>query len=198
MASIDLPAMVTVRPPSPPGNAPPRGQAPRAAARPGWDWRVWWIVGLCFGLGYSVSHRLLNLGTEEAKGASQRFDVQPFPGTRLDSLRQRFGGEARDIRGDLDLIELEQQQKQDAAEIEKRRAELEAREARERQRQLEGDDGPIEADRAPSSPAIETETPSAPALPPIRTPPAREREAAGPAPAAPPPLVAPPAPGVQP
>jgi hypothetical protein len=155
-------------------------------------------VGLCFGLGYGVSHRLLNLGIEKDKGASQRFDVQPFPGTSLESLRQRFGGEASDIRGDLDRIDQERQQQQDAAEIEKRRSAMEEREAVERRRTLEGPDGTTGGEGGTTPPAIEAESPPAPVLPPTRTPPAREREAAGPAPVAPPPLSAPPAPGAQP
>ncbi len=181
--------MVTARPPSSPGSAPPRGQGPRAAARRGWDWRIWGLVGLCFGLGYGVSHRLLNLGVEEETGASERFEVKPAPGTGLESLRQRFGGEATDIRGDLDLLELEQQQQKEAAEIEKRRAALEEREARQR----EALDRPTEPDRGNSPPAIEAGPPPAPVPRPTRTPPARVREAAAPAPAAPPQVVAPPA-----
>jgi hypothetical protein len=203
MASNDPPSMVTARPGSPPRSAPPGGSGTRRASRPGWDWRVWWLVGLCFGLGYGVSHRLLSLGGEEAKGPSQRFDVQPFPGTSLESLRQRFGGEARDIRGDLDLIELEQQRKQDAAEIEKRRSALEEREAEERERLFQEPESPAESVRESSPPAIEAESAPAPSSPVPRTPPAREREAAAPAPAvpppvAPPPLTPPPAPEGQP
>ncbi len=185
MASNDPPSMVTARPDSPPRSAPPGGTGTRRASRPGWDWRVWWLVGLCFGLGYGVSHRLLNLGGEEEKGASQRFEVQPFPGTTLESLRQRFGGEARDIRGDLDLIELEEQRKRDAAEIEKRRSALEERAAEERERLYQEPESATESVPGSSPPAIEAE-------PVPRTPPAREREAAAPAPAVPPPLAPPP------
>jgi len=159
---------------------------------------VWWIVGLCFGLGYGASLRLLSLGGEKERGASQRFDVQPAPGTTLESLRQRFGGEARDIRGDLDQIELEQQQKQEEADLKERRRAMEEREAQERKRLLEPTGDPLQSDQPPAPGAPDAELPSAPALPPPRTPPAREREAAGPAPIAPPPVSAPPAPGNQP
>lgn len=201
MAAHALTSMVTARPSSPPGGAPPRGAPPagkqRAAGRPAWDWRLWAIVGLCFGLGYAASLRLLSLGGPEEGGNRQRFDVQPAPGTTLDSLRQRFGGDARGIRGDLDLLELEQEQKQEAAAIEERRRQMEARDAEERQRLLEGGEIP-QSDQPPASGAAEAELPAAPALPPPRTPPAREREAAGPAPIAPPPLGAPPAPASQP
>ncbi|MBD2551069.1 hypothetical protein H6G65_16045 [Microcystis elabens FACHB-917] len=189
--------MVTARPPSTPGGAPPRDAPPggkqQRAARPAGDWRVWAIVGLCFGVGYAASLRLLSLDGPEERGASQRFDVQPAPGTTLDSLRQRFGGDARQIRGDLDLLELEQEQQQEAAAIEERRRQMEERDALERQRLLEGGETP-QADQPAAPGAPEAELPAAPVLPPPRTPPAREREAAGPAPIAPPPVSAPPAP----
>ena len=179
MALTDPPSMVTTRPGIPPPSAPPHGSGGRRA-RPGWDWRVWWLVGLCFGLGYGVSHRLLNLGGAEGKGASQRFDVQPFPGTGLDSLRQRFGGEARSIRGDLDLIELEEQKKQDAAEIEARRAAIEEREAQERKRLLEGFDAPDESGRGPEPSAGEVNPRRHPPRQPRRhRPPGRHRPASG-------------------
>lgn len=201
MASHALTSMVTARPSSPPGGAPPRGAPPagkqRAGGRPAWDWRLWAIVGLCFGVGYAASLRLLSLGGAEEEGNRQRFDVQPAPGTTLDSLRQRFGGDAREIRGDLDLLELEQEQQQEAAAIEERRRQMEARDAEERQRLLEGGETPP-ADQPAAPGAPEAELPAAPVLPPPRTPPAREREAAGPAPIAPPPLSAPPAPAGQP
>ncbi len=201
MAAHVQTSMVTARPSSPPGGAAPRGAPPggkqRAGGRPAWDWRLWAIVGLCFGVGYAASLRLLSLAGPEEGGASQRFDVQPAPGTTLDSLRQRFGGDAREIRGDLDLLELEQEQKQEATAIEERRRQMEERDAQERQRLLEGGEtAPTDQPAAPGAP--EAELPPAPVLPPPRTPPAREREAAGPAPIAPPPVSAPPAPGSQP
>ncbi|MBM5821470.1 MAG: hypothetical protein FJ082_03140 [Cyanobacteria bacterium K_Offshore_surface_m2_011] len=195
--------MVTARPSSPPGGAPRRGASPggkqqRAAGRPAWDWRLWAIVGLCFGVGYAASLRLLSLAGPEEGGASQRFDVQPAPGTTLDSLRQRFGGDAREIRGDLDLLELEQEQQKEAAAIEERRRQMEARDAEERRRLLEPGGELPEAEPPATPGGGDAGLPAAPVLPPPRTPPVREREAAGPAPIAPPPLGAPPAPASQP
>ena len=197
MAAIALSSMVTARPSPPPGGAPPRGPRARAGSRPGWDWRVWGIVGLCFGLGYGASLRLLSLGGEEERGNRQRFDVQPAPGATLESLRQRFGGENREIRGDLDLIDLEQQQKREQAELDERRRAMEEREAQERQGLLEPSEDPLQSPPSAAPGGADAGAPSAPALPP-RTPPAGERESAGPAPFAPPPLNAPPAPGNQP
>jgi hypothetical protein len=194
MAAHALMSMVTARPPSTPGGAAPGGPpGAKRAARPAGDWRLWAIVGLCFGVGYAASLRLLSLDGPEERGASQRFDVQPAPGTTLDSLRQRFGGDAREIRGDLDLLELEQEQQQEAAAIEERRRQMEQRDAQERQRLLEGGEF-TPTDQPPVSGAADAGPPAAPVLPPPRTPPAREREAAGPAPIAPPPVSAPAAP----
>ncbi len=198
MAATALTSMVTARPSSPPSGATPSGPRARAGSSPAWDWRLWWIVGLCFGLGYAASLRLLSLGGEEERGTSQRFDVQAAPGTTLESLRQRFGGEAREIRGDLDLIDLEQQQKQEQAEIEERRRAMEEREVQEGQRLLEPSEDPLQTTPPAAPGAADAGAPSVPALPQPRTPPAREREAAGPAPIAPPPLSASPAPGNQP
>lgn len=197
MAVIALMSMVTARPPSTPGGATPGGAPPRTA-RPAWDWRLWAVVGLCFGVGYAASLRLLSLADPEEGGNRQRFDVQPAPGTTLDSLRQRFGGDAREIRGDLDLLELEQEQQQEAAAIEERRRQMEERDAQERQRLLEGGESVPPAYQPATPGAGDAGLPPAPALTPPRTPPASEREAAGPAPIAPPPVSAPPAPGSQP
>jgi hypothetical protein len=155
-------------------------------------------VGLCFGVGYAASLRLLSLGGPEEGGNRQRFDVQPAPGTTLDSLRQRFGGDAREIRGDLDLLELEQEQKQEADAIEERRRQMEERDAQERQRLLEGGESAPSTDQPAAPGAADAGLPAAPVLPPPRTPPAQERAAPGPAPIAPPPVSAPPAPGSQP
>lgn len=65
------------------------------------------LVGLCLGLGYGVTHRLLALQLPPLVRLGQGFEVRPFPGTSLESLRLRFGAESQEIRGDLDLLELE-------------------------------------------------------------------------------------------
>ncbi len=188
--------MVQASRPSPQRRSPQGGRAARPIASAGWDWRVWLVVGLAFGIGYGVSYRLLNLAGPEGGGASQRFDVQPFPGTPLQSLRDRFGGEPRDIRADLDQLEQELKQQQEQTEIEKRRAAMEERDAKERQQLLEGPAAPAEgASGVPSPPA---ELPATPELPAPQAPPAREREAAAPPPVAPPPLAPPATPGSQP
>ena len=67
------------------------------------------LVGFCFGLGYGVTQRLLALQLPSLVRLGQGFEVRPFPGTSLESLRLRFGAENQDIRGDGDLLQLEQQ-----------------------------------------------------------------------------------------
>ena len=67
------------------------------------------LVGFCFGLGYGVTQRLLALQLPSLVRLGQGFEVRPFPGTSLESLRLRFGAENQDIRGDADLLQFEQQ-----------------------------------------------------------------------------------------
>ena len=74
---------------------------------------LWWsplVTGLCFGLAYGVTHRLFTLNVGDWGRSGQGFDVQPFPGTSLDSLKLRFGAPEADIRGDLEGQELELRQ----------------------------------------------------------------------------------------
>ena len=85
-----------------------------AASRPRPPWQVPLLVGFCFGLGYGLTHRLLALQLPALVRLGQGFEVRPFPGTSLESLRLRFGAEGQEIRGDLDLLELERQPKADA------------------------------------------------------------------------------------
>ena len=80
--------------------APPSQKRPR--------WQVPLLVGFCFGLGYGVTQRLLALQLPPLVRLGQGFEVRPFPGTSLESLRLRFGAENQDIRGDADLLQLEQ------------------------------------------------------------------------------------------
>jgi hypothetical protein len=72
-------------------------------------WRTPLVVGLCCGLGYGITNRLLALRLPGFLQLGQSFDVRPFPGTSLESLRRQFGTENEGIRGELDLLELEEQ-----------------------------------------------------------------------------------------
>jgi len=100
-----------------------------------WSWRRAISLGLCFGVGYGLTLRLLNLPEGEGWRGVQRFGVKSFPGTELDSLRRQFGDRQQEIRGDLDLLELERQQKRNAAELSRRQAEMAVREQQEREQQ---------------------------------------------------------------
>ena len=65
------------------------------------------LVGLCFGLGYGLTQRLLDLQLPGLVQWGQSFEVRQPPGTSLESLRLRFGSELNDLRGRLDMQELE-------------------------------------------------------------------------------------------
>ncbi|MEI7666215.1 MAG: hypothetical protein WCI65_09235 [Synechococcaceae cyanobacterium ELA263] len=157
-------------------------QAPvrrRQAGRSRWSWRRAMGLGLCFGLGYGLTMRLLDLPIASSWKGVQRFGVQSFPGTELDSLRKQFGDRQGQIRGDLDLLELERQQKLNAAELAKRQAEMAAREQQESQQPQ----GQAEGQRLDALPQDQQEL----SLPPAAEPaPVQE-----PAPLAPAPLTTP-------
>ena len=116
-------------------------------------WRGPLLAGLCFGLSYCLVQRLLDLELPQLIQLGHSFDVREVPGTSLDSLRLRLGGDAAPIRGDLELLELELQQEQ--AERERARQQQEA----EAQRQAE--QGSDAAD------ALSEEQPPQDALPPL-------------------------------
>ncbi|MCP9882222.1 hypothetical protein KBY65_06990 [Cyanobium sp. Alchichica 3B3-8F6] len=78
-----------------------------APARPRSHWQVPLVVGVCFGFGYGITHRLLALQLPSLVRLGQGFEMRPFPGITLESLRLRFGADNQEIRGDLDLLELE-------------------------------------------------------------------------------------------
>lgn len=129
------------QPPTPAPTAPPRRL-----------WRTPLVVGICFGLGYGITNRLLALQWPGFVQLGQSFAVRPFPGTSLESLRQRFGAEGQEIRADLDLIEQEAQTLK-----EEEQASLQAEQELQR---LEAAEQPLE----PALPA-EREPAPAPALP---------------------------------
>ncbi|MCX5938848.1 MAG: hypothetical protein NTW02_11795, partial [Cyanobium sp. LacPavin_0920_WC12_MAG_62_9] len=69
------------------------------------------MAGLCFGLGYGITQRLLSLQLPTFVQLGQGFEIRAFPGTALQSLRLKFGTEAQPIRGDLEREPLDQQSK---------------------------------------------------------------------------------------
>jgi len=89
------------------------GSTPRS--RPVSLWRRPLLVGVCVALGYGLTQRLLDLRLPALVRWGQTFEPRDRPGTSLDSLRLRFGSEQQELRGRLDLQELESQQP--AAEV---------------------------------------------------------------------------------
>jgi hypothetical protein len=145
---------------------------------------MWLFVGACFGLGYGITQRLLRVNVSGAWQGNQLFGVKAFPGTSLDSLRQRYGNAAMEIRGDLDLLELERVKKVEAEEMARREAELKRRELEEaEQRQRQEEQVRLEQIQRDSPPAAESPA-SAPIESPLLSPPSFSPEPTPP-PAAP-------------
>ena len=90
-------------------------------------WKGPLVAGLCFGVAYGVTQRLVSFNVAELIRFGPGFDVQVFPGTSLESLKLRFGDAQAEIRGDLELQELERQQEEEAKQREE-----EAKKAEER------------------------------------------------------------------
>lgn len=93
-------------------SAPPKG-----LPRPVSLWRRPLLVGVCFGLSYGLTQRLLDLRLPGFVQWGQSFDVRQFPGTSLESLRLRLGAEAQDLRGRLDLLEPEAEEPKPDASV---------------------------------------------------------------------------------
>jgi hypothetical protein len=130
--------------------------------RPQQIWKGPLIAGVCFGLAYGVTQRLLSFNVSELIRFGPGFDVQVFPGTSLESLKLRFGDAQGEIRGDLELQELERQQELEA----KQRAEAakQAEAELERPNEIEPPSEP-ELPAAPSAPVAEPVTPPQPTPP---------------------------------
>jgi len=120
-------------------------------------WKGPLVAGLCFGVAYGVTQRLLSLNVTELIRFGPGFDVQVFPGTSLESLRLRFGDAEAEIRGDLELQELERQQQQDAQQ----RAEA-AQQAEAALKRADAIEPQLELPAEPPLPAPSALTPVAP------------------------------------
>lgn len=135
---------------------------------------MWLFVGACFGLGYGVTQRLMRVNVSGGWQGSQLFGVKPFPGTGLAGLRERFGAEKMEIRGDLDLLELERQKQEEQKEISRREAEIKRREAEDQERrQREAERIRLEAIERQANPGFnDTALPTEPPIEsPLLTPP---------------------------
>lgn len=156
-----------------------RSPTPAASPTPA-RWRLALLAGLCFGLGYGVVQRLMSLELPRGGQLSEPFRMRQFPGTSLESLRLRQGEDSRPIRGDLGLLEQEEQQRK--AEEERREREKVMEAERQRQtlsdtlnRDLELAPAPVPLPAAEPAPMFDDEPlplrePPAPALPEPFTP----------------------------
>lgn len=95
-------------------------------------WRIPLLAGFCFGLGYGVVQRLMQLEIPRGGQLVESFRMKEFPGTTLESLRLKLGEEPRPIRGDLGALEQEEQQRKVETERRQREQELEAERQRSR------------------------------------------------------------------
>ena len=84
---------------------PPPGAKIQTIPRSRWQGPL--AAGLCFGLGYGITQRLLSLQLPTFVQLGQGFELRAFPGTALQSLRLKFGTEAQPIRGDLEREQLD-------------------------------------------------------------------------------------------
>ena len=125
------------------------------------SWRVWLVVGLCFGLGYGLTQRFTALQRSEGGGTQQRFRAKPAPGTGLDDLRRRAGEDEGDLRPDLDRLARDREEKEkQRKELEERRKELEERD-RARREEEEPEDFPAEPEPAEAEPRLREPEPEA-------------------------------------
>ncbi len=94
-----------------PQSQPPAKPRPGARIQPipKSRWQGPLLAGLCFGLGYGITQRLISLQLPTFVQLGQGFELREFPGTGLQSLRLKFGAEAQPIREDLELQQLDQQ-----------------------------------------------------------------------------------------
>jgi len=175
-------------------SSPTASSSPAARGLPPNIWRTPLLVGLCFGLGYGITNRLLDLSWNGLVRLGHSFNVRPLPGTSLESLRQRYGAEGLPIRADLDRGEREAQARK-AEQLERQQAELE----RQRLHQAEAGTNPSGEPAGEPTPELPSEWHSpaaaqAPAQPPPQSPPAAAPPSAAAPPTAPaaPPLSPPP------
>ena len=160
--------------------------SPTARGLPPNIWRTPLLVGLCFGLGYGITNRLLDLSWNGLVRLGHSFNVRPLPGTSLESLRQRYGAEGLPIRADLDRGEREAQARK-AEQLARQQAELE----RQRLQQAEPAMDPSNEPAAEATPELPSDWHSpTPQSPPAAAPPSAAAPptapATGVAPAAPP------------
>ncbi|MEB3318783.1 MAG: hypothetical protein VKO39_11670 [Cyanobacteriota bacterium] len=161
--------------------APSPTSASRRQARPAPSpprWRRWLFLGVCFGLGYGLTQRLLDVRWEDDSNRPPAFRTKaPAGGLSLEQLRRQHGAEpTKPLAADLDTLAREkrvEEQKQAAAKREeaarlKAAQQQETEDLENERRRLEELNRPVEP--AASEPIQPQDapllTPPSPTLPP--------------------------------
>ena len=65
------------------------------------------VAGSCFALGFGITQRIVAMQGGESAPKPQAFNPKPFPGERLESLRDRFEGASKPLKADVAAREAE-------------------------------------------------------------------------------------------
>ncbi len=83
---------------------PPSVEKPRRRPR---FWVGPLVAGSCFALGFGITTRIVAMQGGESAPKPQAFSPKPFPGERLQSLRDRFEGASKPLKADVAAREAE-------------------------------------------------------------------------------------------
>ncbi len=83
---------------------PPSVEKPRRRPR---FWVGPLVAGSCFALGFGITTRIVAMQGGESAPRPQAFNLKPFPGERLQSLRDRFEGASKPLKADVAAREAE-------------------------------------------------------------------------------------------
>ena len=143
---------------------PPSVEKPRRRPR---FWVGPLVAGSCLALGFGITQRIVAMQGGETAPQPQAFNPQPFPGARLQSLRDRFEGPSKPLTADVAAREAElaktRPPKQNKLDLAKKEAERLAAEARQQQQTATRWAPPVVP--AAVTPEDETEVIPAPELP---------------------------------
>jgi hypothetical protein len=114
-------------------------------------------------VGYGLTDRLLSLGKGDAVKLDQSFDVKPFPGTSLESLRLRFGADRKELPANLELIEQESSKKETSKQESSKQESSEPRQVQPASEAV--------SERSESTPEAQVEEPAGEPAPPVAPPP---------------------------
>ena len=126
------------------------------------------VAGSCFALGFGITQRIVAMQGGESAPKPQAFNPKPFPGERLQSLRDRFAGASKPLKADVAAREAElaktRPPKPKKVDLAKKEADRLAAEARRQQQQTATRWAP-EVVPAAVTPPDEAEVIPAPELP---------------------------------